>query len=196
MKLTARRFIRRRPSAWSGILEKVERVMTPWFKTAGDLVVLLGRTREELGGSEYLKCIHGLTRGMPPWIDLRLERAVQLRCIEAIEQRTALFSARCFRWRFRGDAWPSVASAVPRSRLGARIETHEMHPGRRGAVQRIAVAHRGFSERAKPRALERARGRTQRSVAGDRHRRRYALGGSAVAAIGSGRAQIDLVAAG
>ena len=29
--------------------------MTPWFKSAGDIVVLLGRTREELGGSEYLK---------------------------------------------------------------------------------------------------------------------------------------------
>ena len=72
MKPTACRSIRRRPSAWSGLLEKVDRVVTPWFKAAGDVVVLLGRTREELGGSEYFKTIHGLTRGTPPWIDLEV----------------------------------------------------------------------------------------------------------------------------
>ncbi|HET9295412.1 MAG TPA: phosphoribosylformylglycinamidine synthase subunit PurL, partial [Candidatus Binatia bacterium] len=36
-----------------GLLPKVDRVITSWFKAAGDIVVLLGRTREELGGSEY-----------------------------------------------------------------------------------------------------------------------------------------------
>ena len=40
-----------------GLLDQVDRVITPWFKTAGDVVVLLGRTREELGGSEYLKSV-------------------------------------------------------------------------------------------------------------------------------------------
>ena len=34
-----------------GLLDKVELVVTPWFKTSGDVVVLLGRTREELGAS-------------------------------------------------------------------------------------------------------------------------------------------------
>ena len=50
------------------------------------MVVLLGRTREELGGSEYFKCFHGLAKGTPPWIDLRLEQAVQNCCIDAIEK--------------------------------------------------------------------------------------------------------------
>jgi phosphoribosylformylglycinamidine synthase len=69
-----------------GLLPKVERHVTPWFKSSGDLVVLLGRNREELGGSEYLKLAHGLVRGTPPWIDLRLERAVQQCCLKAIER--------------------------------------------------------------------------------------------------------------
>ena len=43
---------------------------TQWFKSEGDVIVLLGRTREELGGSEYLAVVHGLVRGTPPWIDL------------------------------------------------------------------------------------------------------------------------------
>src|SRR6185436_14895727 len=43
-----------------GLIEKIGRVVTPWFKASGDIVVLLGRTREELGGSEYLKWLHGV----------------------------------------------------------------------------------------------------------------------------------------
>jgi phosphoribosylformylglycinamidine synthase subunit PurL len=70
-----------------GLIEKIDRVVTPWFKASGDVVVLLGRTREELGGSEYLKWIHGITRGTPPWIDLKMESAVQRCCTEAIEQK-------------------------------------------------------------------------------------------------------------
>ena len=69
-----------------GLVAQVAKVVTPWFKAAGDLVVLLGRTREELGGSEYLKIVHGLVKGTPPWIDLRLEQAVQSCCIAAIDK--------------------------------------------------------------------------------------------------------------
>jgi hypothetical protein len=35
-------------------------------KAAGDAVVLLGESLEELGGSEYLRLIHGLEAGAPP----------------------------------------------------------------------------------------------------------------------------------
>src|SRR5262249_57652498 len=56
--------------AMVGLLDEVEALLTPWWKGEGDVVVLLGRTREELGGSEYLSVIHGTVRGAPPWIDL------------------------------------------------------------------------------------------------------------------------------
>ena len=84
-------------------------------QAAGDVVVLLGRTREELGGSEYLTMAHGLTRGTPPWIDLKMEQAVQSCCLEAIEQgfsdRLMIFPTAA--WRLR---WRSAASAVRKSR--------------------------------------------------------------------------------
>ncbi|MDW8167290.1 MAG: phosphoribosylformylglycinamidine synthase subunit PurL [Acidobacteriota bacterium] len=60
--------------------------ITPWFKTEGDLIVLLGRTGDDLGGSEYLAWIHGLVGGGVPRLDLQLERAVQRACLRAIAE--------------------------------------------------------------------------------------------------------------
>jgi phosphoribosylformylglycinamidine synthase len=40
-------------------------------------VILMGEQRGELGGSEYLKTLHGQVRGVPPRVDLVRERAVQ-----------------------------------------------------------------------------------------------------------------------
>jgi phosphoribosylformylglycinamidine synthase II len=70
--------------AMVGLLADVEHHMTPWFKGEGDVVVLLGHTREELGGSEYLNSEHGMVRGTPPWIDLGIETRVQRFCLRAI----------------------------------------------------------------------------------------------------------------
>jgi phosphoribosylformylglycinamidine synthase len=53
----------------------------------GDVVVLLGRTREELGATEYLAVIHGLVRGAPPWIDLEAEKRLHRFCLEAARER-------------------------------------------------------------------------------------------------------------
>ncbi|HEY1235883.1 MAG TPA: phosphoribosylformylglycinamidine synthase subunit PurL, partial [Candidatus Binatia bacterium] len=110
-----------------GLIEKIDGVVTPWFKASGDIVVLLGRTREELGGSEYLKWIYGMTRGTPPWIDLKMESAVQRCCIEAIEQ-AVLCSAHDV-----SDGGMAVALAEccigGEKPLGVRIESREMIRG-------------------------------------------------------------------
>lgn len=63
--------------AMVGLLSNVRQFATQWFKEEGDTIVLLGRTREELGASEYLACVHGKVAGVPPWIDLALEKKVQ-----------------------------------------------------------------------------------------------------------------------
>src|SRR5215470_5959083 len=111
-----------------GLLTKVDRVVTPWFKSSGDIVVLLGRTREELGGSEYLKFVHGCVRGTPPWIDLKLELAVQSCCIEAIE-RGILQSAHDVSDGGLGVALAECCVGGPDKPLGVRIETREMIRG-------------------------------------------------------------------
>ena len=73
--------------AMVGLLEDVEAHVTPWWKAEGDVVVLLGRTREELGGSEYLAVVHGLVRGTPPWIDLEAEKRLHRVVLEAAGER-------------------------------------------------------------------------------------------------------------
>ncbi len=67
-----------------GLLDDIRHATTQWFKADGDLVYLLGETREELGGSEYLKVVHGLETGLPPRLDLPRERALQSACLAAI----------------------------------------------------------------------------------------------------------------
>ena len=111
-----------------GLLAKLKRVVTPWFKFSGNIVVLLGRTREELGGSEYLKLIHGLVKGTPPWIDLKLEQAVQNCCLEAID-RGILRSAHDISDGGLAVSLAECCIGGPDRPLGVRIETHEMIRG-------------------------------------------------------------------
>jgi phosphoribosylformylglycinamidine synthase len=56
-----------------GLIEDMDKHMTQWFKDEGDIIVLLGETKEEFGGSEYLKQIHGRVCGIPPSLDLDKE---------------------------------------------------------------------------------------------------------------------------
>jgi len=67
-----------------GLIEKMDFLCTPWFKKEGDLIILLGECRGEIGGSEYLQLIHGLKLGRIPRLDLERERAVQDTCLEVI----------------------------------------------------------------------------------------------------------------
>jgi len=68
-----------------GILDDIRKAVSPGFKAAGDVVVLIGENREELGGSEYLRVVHNLEAGAPPSIDLEREKRHQEFCLDAIE---------------------------------------------------------------------------------------------------------------
>ena len=74
-----------------GIIEDVKRALSPGFKAPGDVVLLLGENKEELGGTEYLRIMHRLEAGAPPRIDLDMENRVQNVCLEAID--AGLFSS-------------------------------------------------------------------------------------------------------
>jgi phosphoribosylformylglycinamidine synthase subunit PurL len=68
-----------------GLLDDIRKAVTPGFKAAGDAVVLVGESLEEVGGSEYLKVVHGLEAGAPPSIDLEQEKRNQEFVIEAVD---------------------------------------------------------------------------------------------------------------
>jgi phosphoribosylformylglycinamidine synthase subunit PurL len=72
-----------------GIVEDVEKhTMTPGFKNDGDIVFYLGAERKGLGGSEYLKEVHGLTTGDAPDIDLDFEVKLQELVLGLIQSQT------------------------------------------------------------------------------------------------------------
>ncbi len=60
-----------------GLIEPADRVMTQWFKQAGDQIILLGTTKEDLGGTEYLRVIHHREQGTPPVFSPETEKTVQ-----------------------------------------------------------------------------------------------------------------------
>jgi phosphoribosylformylglycinamidine synthase len=59
-----------------GLIEDTEAITTQWFKHPGDRIFLLGETKEDLGGTEYLKVIHSREQGSPPWLDLDCEKTL------------------------------------------------------------------------------------------------------------------------
>ncbi|MFY9174537.1 MAG: phosphoribosylformylglycinamidine synthase subunit PurL [Peptococcia bacterium] len=69
-----------------GLLEDISQVTTLDFKEEGDIIILLGQTKDELGGTVYLSQIHGLEAGRPPEIDLKLEKAVQSTTLALIKE--------------------------------------------------------------------------------------------------------------
>jgi phosphoribosylformylglycinamidine synthase len=75
-----------------GVLEDARRAVTQGFKREGDVVIVLGETREEIGASEYLALVHGREEGRPPALDLAAEAALQ-RLLVAAAARGLLRSA-------------------------------------------------------------------------------------------------------
>jgi len=57
-----------------GLLEPWQRHAPSHFPESGLAIVLLGETREELGGSEWLALRRGLETGAPPSVDLEYEK--------------------------------------------------------------------------------------------------------------------------
>jgi phosphoribosylformylglycinamidine synthase len=70
-----------------GIVDNIDLAVSPGLKGEGDLVVLLGENRAELGGSEYLRFVHGQEGGPPPKIDLEGEKRLHGLCLDAISRR-------------------------------------------------------------------------------------------------------------
>jgi len=107
--------------AMVGLLDDIGCHMTQWFKGEGDVIVLLGRTLEELGGSEYLAQL-GITNGMPPWIDLKTERQLQTVCRQAIADGLVRSAHDCSEGGLAVALAECCLSAPTRSELGATVE--------------------------------------------------------------------------
>jgi len=69
-----------------GLIQDVDHITTQGFKAEGDVIVLLGETKHEFGGSELQYVLHGQAEGRPPQIDLAVEKTLLNGVLAAIQE--------------------------------------------------------------------------------------------------------------
>jgi phosphoribosylformylglycinamidine synthase II len=105
------------------VIPDVRKTVSPEFKNAGDIIYLLGETKNELGGGEYLKLL-GLGGGNVPKVDIKNNIRTYSALEEAI-QKEILSSAISVS---SGGLATSLAKASIGGKLGAKIDIN-MLPG-------------------------------------------------------------------
>ncbi len=104
-----------------GLLDDVSHVVRGTFRREDDAIVLLGECTDELGGSEYLLRVHGLTAGAPPACDVQREAAL-VETLVACARGSLLSSAHdCADGGF-AVALAESAMANPDTRFGADVD--------------------------------------------------------------------------
>lgn len=68
-----------------GLVHDVDHITTQSFKSEGDVIILVGETKAELGGSELQYAVLGKTEGRPPQIDLAVEKKMLGGVLKAIQ---------------------------------------------------------------------------------------------------------------
>jgi phosphoribosylformylglycinamidine synthase subunit PurL len=69
-----------------GLVHDHDHITTQGFKNEGDIIVLIGDTKAEFGGSELQYVLNGAPSGRPPAIDLEVEKKVQDAVLGAIQK--------------------------------------------------------------------------------------------------------------
>ncbi len=100
-----------------GLLEDVDRRLRMPFRKEGDLVALIGTTRDELGGSEFLRTIRGRDEGPCPEVDLEAERRL-VHLLAGLAHHRKLSSAHDLS---DGGLAVALAECAMKSGLGADI---------------------------------------------------------------------------
>ncbi|MCI0524560.1 MAG: phosphoribosylformylglycinamidine synthase subunit PurL [Acidobacteria bacterium] len=105
-----------------GLIEDAKHTTTQWFKEAGDVILLLGATRNDLGASELLSVVAGEASGAVPRLDLETEKAVQQTCLTAIQEGLVSSAHDCSDGGLAVALAESCFSSYRRNAVGARID--------------------------------------------------------------------------
>lgn len=108
-----------------GVIEDSKHVTTQWFKEAGDKIVLLGATRNELGASELLSVLTGEAAGAVPQINFDAEKAVQQVCLTAIQNCLVRSAHDCSEGGLAVALAESCFSSYRHNAIGAEIDLTE-----------------------------------------------------------------------
>jgi phosphoribosylformylglycinamidine synthase len=107
-----------------GLVEDVDKVVTPWWKGEGDAIILIGVNEPDLGGSEYLWTIHGKVAGRPPHVDFAREKAVQ-NAVRTCVRRSLVQSAHDVSEGGIAMALAECSLASPRGFIGSKVKLDE-----------------------------------------------------------------------
>ncbi|WP_139991585.1 phosphoribosylformylglycinamidine synthase subunit PurL [Paenibacillus paridis] len=100
-----------------GLVHDIDHITTQGFKAEGDVIILVGETKAELGGSELQYVLQGAAAGRPPEIDLATEKKVLDAVLGAI-QGGLVASAHDLS---EGGIAVAVAESCISGRLGAEV---------------------------------------------------------------------------
>lgn len=106
-----------------GLVEDQAKVMHAGFKNVGDDIILLGETRGEIGGSEYLFQVTGEIIGDAPSLELNDEKRLQTLCLELIDKGLVQSAHDCA----EGGLAVALAECCFQNELGAVIHDLEMN---------------------------------------------------------------------
>jgi phosphoribosylformylglycinamidine synthase len=101
-----------------GLLEDVEQLVRMPFRSEGDVVAMLGTTRDELGGSEFLRTVRGRDEGPCPGVDLEAERCL-VELLSELARDRRLTSAHDLA---DGGLAVALAECAMKSGLGVTVE--------------------------------------------------------------------------
>ena len=172
-----------------GLIADASRVVRRAFRSQGDVIILLGDTHDELGGSEYLKFVHGLTRGVPPALDLKRELGLHRVLIEGASTGLIRSAQDCS----EGGFATALAECCVGTALGAQVDIPPVASVGAGSFGDIAALFSESASRAIVSLAPEAEGRLLSLAA--RHnvpvRRIGVVGGTRVQVAISGRVVVD-----
>lgn len=111
-----------------GLIEDTRKIITCGFKSEGDLIALLGETKDDLAASEFAQTVLGLTtdelieNGIVPKLDLGLEKRVQATCLKLADEYALKSAHDCSDGGLAVCIAESCFSSLNRKAVGAEIE--------------------------------------------------------------------------
>ncbi len=107
-----------------GLIESEEHITTQHFQSEGDVIFLLGEIGHEMGGSHFLKVLHGRKEGLPPRVHFATERAIHDALRKLIRMGTVRSAHDCS----EGGLAVALAECSFANQLGARVQLTSNEP--------------------------------------------------------------------
>ena len=102
-----------------GIVDDHTRVMTLDFKNEGDVIYLVGQSRDDIGSSEYIRMVHGITHSNCPYFEIEEEFNLHA-AISGLIQNDLVVSVHDIS---EGGAFVALAESAQSGNLGFEVTT-------------------------------------------------------------------------